>query len=169
MEEVRLNLGCGNNYIPGMINIDNKSQYGGTFEVDQEADIFTLKWKNNSVNEILLNHVAMYIGLEEMPILLKRWHGWLKKGGRILLETGNLIEVCRHILSTNSLKEINGNDGVAQLFGHEFESGNLYAKWAWTPQTMDYMFKQAGFKNIKVGPGFFHRNPKRDFLIMGIK
>jgi hypothetical protein len=60
-------------------------------------------------------------------------------------------------------------NGVAQLFGHEFESGNLYAKWAWTPQTMDYMFKQAGFKNIKVGPGFFHRNPKRDFLIMGIK
>ena len=68
---VKLNLASGQQYIDGYINIDNKSMYQGNMQVDREGDIFTLEWEDNSVDEILLSHFAMYIGLEEMPILLK--------------------------------------------------------------------------------------------------
>lgn len=167
MAKTRLNLGSGHDYVPGMINIDNHSQ--GFFKADRDADIRTLKWKDNSVDEILLSHVALYLSLEELPKLLKRWRGWLKKGGKFYLETGNLLALCKMILEAKNIKEINGSNGVAQIFGHEYGGTNLFAKWCWSPETMVHIFNVAGFSKIEIGPGYFHNNPERDFLIIGTK
>ncbi len=114
---VKLNLASGQQYIDGYINIDNKSMYQGNMQVDREGDIFTLEWEDNSVDEILLSHFAMYIGLEEMPILLKRWYGWLKEGGKIVIETGNVKSIAKYILDNNDPDLINSSNGVMQLFG----------------------------------------------------
>jgi len=53
-----------------------------------------------------------------------------------------------------------------QLFGWETTAGH---KWAWCPETLAQLMFEAGFKNIEAGEGYFHGNPKRDFLIVGIK
>lgn len=164
MEKTCLNLGCGNDYREGWINIDNQSQFQG--KIDKKADFMTLKWKNNSVDEILANHIAMYITLEEMPKILKRWYGWLKKGGELTLETGNLYSICKQIIQAKTLGDLNGRDGVGQLFGLENTAGH---KWCYTPETMIHLLKETGFKKIEVFPGFFHNNPARDFLIIANK
>lgn len=87
-------------YIDGYINIDNKSMYHGDMRVDVVQDIFTLQWENNSVDEILLSHFAMYISYQEMSVLLKRWYNWLRKGGRLIMETGNVKSIAKTILES---------------------------------------------------------------------
>jgi len=162
---MKLNLASGHMYLEGYINIDNKSMYHGNMMVDKEADIFTLEWEDNTVDEIILSHFAMYIPYQEMEILLKRWLGWLKEGGKLIIETGNVKSIAQHILSNNDPSEINGSNGVMQLFGWETTAGH---KWAWCPETLGDLMSKAGFKDIEAYEGYFHNNPKRDFLITGI-
>ena len=161
---MKLNLASGHMYLEGYINIDNKSMYHGNMMVDKEADIFTLEWEDNTVDEIILSHFAMYIPYQEMEILLKRWLGWLKEGGKLIIETGNVKSIAQHILSNNDPSEINGSNGVMQLFGWETTAGH---KWAWCPETLGDLMNKAGFKDIDAYEGYFHNNPKRDFLITG--
>jgi hypothetical protein len=161
---MKLNLASGHMYLEGYVNIDNKSMYHGNMMVDKEADIFTLEWEDNTVDEIILSHFAMYIPYQEMEILLKRWLGWLKEGGKLIIETGNVKSIAQHILSNNDPNEINGSNGVMQLFGWETTAGH---KWAWCPETLGDLMNKAGFKDIDAYEGYFHNNPKRDFLITG--
>ena len=163
---MKLNLASGQHYIPGYINIDNKSMYYGNMQIDKEADVFTLEWEDNTVDEIVLSHFAMYIGFKEMQVLLNRWHGWLKDEGKIIIETGNVKSIAKHILENNNPDEINSSNGVMQLFGWETTEGH---KWAWCPETLGDLLFKAGFKEVEVGDGHFHNNPKRDFLIVGTK
>ena len=163
---MKLNLASGQMYLEGYINIDNASMYGGNMSVDKQADVFTLEWEDDTVDEILLSHFAMYISLQEMPILLQRWYKWLKPGGKIIIETGNVKAIVKYILDTNDSDEINSSNGVMQLFGWESTAGH---KWAWCPETLGQQLYRAGFKLVEQGDGHFHNNPVRDFLIVGTK
>ena len=163
---MKLNLASGQMYLEGYINIDNKSMYYGNMKVDKEADVFTLEWENNTVDEIILSHFAMYISYQEMTVLLKKWFNWLKKDGKLIIETGNVKSIAKHILDNNDPDEINGPNGVMQLFGYETTAGH---KWAWCPETLGMLMHKTGFNEIEGGDGYFHNNPKRDFLIVGNK
>ena len=163
---MKLNLASGQMYLEGYVNVDNKSMYHGSMKVDKEADIFELQWEENSVDEIILSHFAMYIGYKEMEGLLKRWFSWLKKDGKISIETGNVKAVAKHIVESTTPSEINGSNGVMQLFGWETTAGH---KWAWCPETLGELLYRAGFTTVEVGDGYFHGNATRDFLIVGTK
>jgi hypothetical protein len=163
---MKLNLASGQMYLEGYINIDNMSMYNGSMKVDKQADIFTLEWEDNTVDEIILSHFAMYIELNEMNQLLKKWYGWLKDRGKIIIETGDVKAISKYILETDDPDSINGSNGVMQLFGWESTKGH---KWAWCEQTLGLSLFQAGFRDIQTGRGHFHNNPIRDFLIVGIK
>jgi ubiquinone/menaquinone biosynthesis C-methylase UbiE len=163
---MKLNLASGQMYLDGYINIDNMSMYNGSMKVDKQADIFTLDWEDNTVDEIILSHFAMYIELNQMDQLLKKWYGWLKPTGRIVIETGDVKTIAKYILETDDPDLINGSNGVMQLFGWESTKGH---KWAWCEQTLGLSLFQAGFRNIETGRGYFHNNPIRDFLIIGTK
>jgi hypothetical protein len=145
---MKLNLACGQMYLDGYINIDNLSMYNGSMRVDKQANVFDLEWEDNTVDEILLSHFAMYIGLEEMPTLLKRWYGWLKEGGDIIIETGNVKSIAKFILENDDPDKINSSNGVMQLFGWQTTSGH---KWAWCPETLADLMNKTGFETIEVG------------------
>lgn len=163
---MKLNLASGQMYLDGYINIDNKSMYHGNMKVDKEADVFTLEWEPNTVEEIILSHFAMYIGYKEMHTLTKRWYSWLQPGGKLIIETGNVKAIAKHILDNSTPSEINGPNGVMQLFGWETTAGH---KWAWCPETIAELLSAAGFDTVEVGDGYFHNNKTRDFLIVATK
>jgi hypothetical protein len=162
----KLNLASGQHYMDGYINVDNKSMYGGAMHVDMEADIFSLDWEKNTVDEIILSHFAMYIDYHTMTKLVKRWYSWLVSGGKLVIETGDVKAIAQHILDSDDPNEINGPNGVMQLFGWESTAGH---KWAWCQETLAQQLAAAGFETIEVARGYFHNNPKRDFLIVGTK
>lgn len=163
---MKINLASGQMYLDGYVNVDNKSMYHGNMKVDREADIFTLQWESDTVDEIILSHFAMYIGFSDMSQLARRWYGWLKSGGRLIIETGNVKAIAKHILESTDPSEINGPNGVMQLFGWETTAGH---KWAWCPETLGQLLANAGFNTIEVGEGYFHNNKTRDFLIVATK
>jgi hypothetical protein len=55
---LKLNLGCGQNLLPGYLNVDKFGQ--PDLRCDLEA--FPWPWSNNTVDEIVMNHVLEHLG-----------------------------------------------------------------------------------------------------------
>jgi len=169
---MKLNLGSGPIYLDGYTNIDDKSQFPSA-RVDMEADIFKLEWEENSCDEIVCSHIAMYImggqDSEEEPnqmrVLLRRWHSWLKPGGRLIMETTNLKKIAEYILKTTDPWDLQSSKGLKSMFGWDNTYGH---SWAWSPELLIPLFEYAGFSSIELGDGYFHEGP-RNFLIVGTK
>jgi hypothetical protein len=169
---MKINLASGELYLPGYINIDNKSHYNHA-TADLIADVFELELPELLIDEIIVSHFAMYImggpdsldNPNQMRQLLQRWYSWLTPGGTLLMETGNLKFIVTHILNSKSSDEIQGGKGLKQIFGY----GNTYGhKWAWCPETLTPLFEETGFVDVKVTPGIFH-SKERDFVVFGKK
>lgn len=166
-----LNLGCGRDFRKSgegvrCFNIDNKQMYHGDFKVDIDADVFDLEWEDDTVDFILVNHFIQYVTPEKMEVLLKRWLGWLKEGGSIYIEAGDILNVCRNILNAKTVEELQGKDCIMQLYGID---DNIWNKWAWCPASLTSLMDKIGFKSLFTGGGYFHHNPNRDFLTVGYK
>lgn len=169
MEEptkVKLNLACGKMYLPGWINIDNKSMYDGNMKVDIEADILNLQWEKGTVDEIFLCHFLMYVHLTKLPDLLARWYDWLKPDGFITITTGDIKKIAKYILEHNDPEELNTRYGVRQLYGWETTAGH---KWAWCFETLEPILREVGFKNIQVIASELHYDPIRDTCLTASK
>lgn len=164
MIPIKLNLASGNVNKDGYVNIDNQSMNDG--KVDMVADIFTLNWHENTVDEILLSHFAMYIHVSIMPMLLKRWHSWLKTDGILIIETGDIKKIAKTVLETTDKDIINGTNGVMQLFGWSNTVGHV---WAWCEDTLRPLLEEAGFEIVEVIDGGLHNRPERDFTIKAKK
>lgn len=57
---MKLNLGCGSKKIDGWVNVDKYKSEAVDKRVDLEK--FPWPWKDNSVTEVLLNHVLEHLG-----------------------------------------------------------------------------------------------------------
>ncbi len=163
---IALNLGCGRDYRKEWTNIDNQQMYHADFKVDINSDILDLEWENKTVDFILLNHVIQYFPPDLLEMLLKRWLGWLKKDGAIYIEAGDIQSVCKNILNAKTVDELNGKDGIMQLYGID---DNIWNKWAWCPASLTFLMDKVGYKSLYSGRGCFHNNPERDFLTVGYK
>ncbi len=162
----KLNLACGRDYRKDWVNIDNQQMYHGDFKVDINANIFDLEWENDTVDIILVNHFIQYVTPAQMELLLKKWYGWLKDGGSIYIEAGDILSVCRRILEAKTVKELHDKNGIMQLYGID---DNIWNTWAWCPASLTEYMNNAGFTNLFTGTGAFHNNPGRDFLTVGYK
>ena len=60
MENIKLNLGCGEKRLPGFLNVDKF----GTPDIKHDLETFPWPWETNSVSEILLIHVLEHLGKE---------------------------------------------------------------------------------------------------------
>ncbi len=55
---IKLNLGCGQNPIPGFVNVD---KYGNP-DVRHDLETFPWPWPDNSVQLVILNHCLEHLG-----------------------------------------------------------------------------------------------------------
>lgn len=153
--KVKLNLGNGNDYRPGYTNIDKSEDVNSDIYCDIRDYDGT---DDDSVDEILLSHVVMYLRPEELDPLLTRWHGWLKVGGTIEIETINFDQVMEHAMKNDK------SFGLDCIFGTEVTQTH---RWGWNiTRLRDIMIKN-GFTDLKVSDG--SKNPNRDFKIIAKK
>lgn len=57
-DQIKLNLGCGENHKPGYVNVDKFGKPDILFDLET----FPWPWEDNSVHEILLYHVLEHLG-----------------------------------------------------------------------------------------------------------
>jgi len=136
---IKLNLGCGNEVIPEFLGCD-------LFEpgVDLSFDCAKIPF-NSCVDEIRAYHLIEHFDFMEGQGVLKEWHRALKPGGRLHLETPDLLETCKEFARQTEDKRI-------ILYGH-------FWAWPWLPgQAHRFLFtetqlfwqlSQVGFTRIK--------------------
>lgn len=130
----KLNLGCGGKILEGYINVDLYNE-----KADVKADVTDLPYEEESIDEILSEHVIEHFTPKEFDMLIRHWRDLLKPGGIIRLECPSLI-AC-------ALKVIDGDIGAFHcgLFGVQDEPGQAH-KNGFTLKSLSDELAKAGFE-----------------------
>jgi len=80
---VKLNLGCGENKKDGFINVDKF----GNPDVKHDLEVFPWPWDDDSVDEILMNHILEHLGetTEVFLGIMKEMYRICKAGAKIMI------------------------------------------------------------------------------------
>lgn len=86
---MKLHLGCGGTYLDGYVNVDYPLDDKTIMNVkaDVYADIRTLKYDDDSIDEVRNHHVLEHFNRVEALKMLILWRKWLKVGGKLTVET----------------------------------------------------------------------------------
>src|SRR3989344_3636158 len=138
----KINLGCGNDYKAGWINID--------FDKSVVSDVTTdirgrLPFKDSDTDYILLQDVLEHLTKEDGKNLLKECHRILKVGGDIKIRIPNVYQI---------FNNFRNDPGVLFRFvyGDSSKNGELGAhKFGYSIKTLDNLLRAIDFipRNIK--------------------
>jgi predicted SAM-dependent methyltransferase len=160
--ETKLNLACGPDYREGYINIDNQSMFPDS-RVDKTADIFTLDWELNSVDEIYVSHFVMYVRPEKIMGLLRKWHSWLKENGSLIIEAQDIKKMAQILINETNPSLIDSH-ALTNFYGNERTCPH---QWGYYPESMGKALYKSGFSSCEYLNG--DKKPERDFKIIAIK
>lgn len=130
-----LNIGCGNRYREGWVNIDLKPASPDVIAWDVSEG---LPFEDESFDVVYHSHILEHFGREQAPLFLRECHRVLKHGGIIRVVTPNLEEICR--LYLEALEKAASGDKTWR-FNHEWmmielfdqmvreRSGGRYSTW----------------------------------------
>jgi predicted SAM-dependent methyltransferase len=125
---VRLNIGCGTDYKPGWINIDNNSDHNIT-KLDLNWDLRDpLPFKNGSVDYVFNEHFIEHLTPDEASLIINDLMRVLKPGGVLRIAMPDLESIIRQY--RKGLK----NDPLIKNFKMDFiktraESINMSFRW----------------------------------------
>jgi SAM-dependent methyltransferase len=167
---IRLNLGCEDKILVGYINIGDRQK--GEKKPDLLADITNLHmFADSSVDEIITIHVLQKFYFWQMPAVLQEWRRVLKPGGRLIIETGNLLHACAEIMR----HPFNGALPSSQttmfaLYGNPAEQDEkMTNRWCFTPQTLTQILLDMGFDEIRQEAAQFKLREPRDMRVVCVK
>lgn len=146
---LRLHLGCGEKYFDGYINIDypeSEHTVQTKLTADLFADITTLSFPEQSVDEIRLHHVFEHFDRVIALAMLCKWHAWLKIGGNLCIETPDFKASLR--LRQSLRYSYKKKQGVLR---HIF--GSHEAQWAvhrdgWYRDKFQHVLSRLGFADL---------------------
>lgn len=146
---IRLHLGCGRQYLEGYVNIDYPPDRHNLMPptADVHADITQLSYEQESIDEIRLHHVFEHFNRVTALGLLIRWHGWLKPGGILHIETPDFEGCARTFLSTDSTRVRMGI--IRHLAGDQSASWGYHIDH-WFPQRFSYTLEHLGYEIIRI-------------------
>jgi radical SAM superfamily enzyme YgiQ (UPF0313 family)/predicted SAM-dependent methyltransferase len=155
---LRLHLGCGEQYLDGYTNIDYPRSEHAVMDVkaDLYADITTLKFPDNSVEEIRLHHVFEHFNRVMAIALLIHWHEWLKTGGTLHIETPDLEGSAKIILSSAPWKIKAAT--IRHLAGDQADSWAYHIDH-WSPERFHHVLPRFGFGIINIFTGNWTQEP----------
>lgn len=145
---LKLHLGCGQKYLQGYVNIDYPATEHTVMNVkaDVYADIRTLHYEDNSVDEIRARHVFEHFSRQEALRLLLEWRRWLKPMGLLHLETPDFTSSVSSYIHSGLKRKF-------ELGRHIF--GSQEAPWAyhldfWDKQKFEFVLQKLGFTDVRV-------------------
>jgi ubiquinone/menaquinone biosynthesis C-methylase UbiE len=136
---IRLHIGCGIVILPGYINCD---MYNPKAEL--KCDALKLPFPDNSVVEILAVHIIEHFHFHDTFNALKEWYRVLKVGGKLRIETPDLLATCIKFVNSNEQDRV---DLYGQFFAIPWVPGELH-KFLFTESQLMYELSDCKFKNI---------------------
>jgi len=123
MATKKLNLGCGNDYKEGWVNVDfsDKDVYGQKIKIDVKHDLnkFPYPFKDSEFDEVLMKHVLEH--LDDIGKSLKELVRITKKGGRIRIMVPHFTfygafrdPTHKHFFSLDSICYFDGFDIISK-------------------------------------------------------
>jgi SAM-dependent methyltransferase len=106
----RLNLGCGNEPLPGYLNIDRHGPEPidpGGMDLESflpghvRGEVYPLDWPDGSVDEIRASHVLEHFSHREVVDVLRDWVRALKPGGTLKVAVPNFAWIAEQYLAGN--------------------------------------------------------------------
>ena len=171
-ETIRLNLGCGDKILPGYVNIDLVDERAG-HKPDIICDVRKLTLPDAYADEAMAIHVVEHFWRWEVVDILKEWHRVLKPGGKIILECPNLLSACAEVMKNPEGASGPGREGQRTmwvLYGDPAWKDPLMChRWAYTPQSLGAVMREAGFADIRQEPAQFKLREPRDMRVTGMK
>lgn len=147
-QPLRLHLGCGEKRFDGYVNIDYPASEHNVMTVrpDYEADITRMEFPAGSVDEIRLHHVFEHFNRVTALAMLVKWHRWLKVGGRLHIETPDLMGSAQTLTSPAAWTT---KMGVVRHL-----AGDQAADWAyhvdhWFPERFRRTLETLGFGGVQ--------------------
>ena len=171
--KIRLNLGCGDKILGGYINVDFAESRKGN-KPDVVADLRSLQFEQDYVDEILSVHVIEHFYPWEAENLLTHWKEILKPGGSIILECPNILTAAKMLLEEpERAARAVGKDGqmaMWPLYGDPaWQDPLMCHRWGYTPTTLKDLLEKCGFKNVRQERAIFKCQDPRDMRIVGEK
>lgn len=139
---VKLNLGCGNDYREGYVNVDMNTSH----RVDLVSDVTWLQSvADQSCAEVLAQDVLEHIPRSRGATALHEWNRVLRPGGRLTLRVPSLL----HLLDLLRDPARQGLDEQKQLiqclYGTQGYDGDFHFN-GFTEVTLRHGLAQAGFE-----------------------
>lgn len=166
---LKLNLGCGERYLNGYLNIDINSKYA-----DLKEHILKLEFEEQTLSEVLMVHVIEHIDYYKVKLFLERTYFWLEKNGQLILEFPDVIKVAKCISRIkNDVENLQKSPfGIRGFYGKPTTDMTIYDyhKWGWSENTMKTLLKEIGFRKIYIEKPQFHRGyAERDSRVVAVK
>jgi predicted SAM-dependent methyltransferase len=152
----RLNLGCGDNPLPGWFNTDIDPNRGeGVFRLDATKPF---PFRSNSFEEIFTEHMIEHLPYTDVLAMLRECHRVLQPGGKLRVSTPDLkFLIALHEPTTELQRRY--IKWATDLFipwaprpNSAFVINNFVRDWGHTfifdEPTLREAFEQAGFENI---------------------
>jgi len=136
---LRLNLGCGNDIMPGWVNIDAYND-----QADVKANIEKLPYGNDTVDEILASHVIEHFHFMAGFDVLLEWKRVLKPGGKLIVETPDFLASCKDFVAADEGWRV-------QLYGQFFATPWIPGQthyFLYTETQLRGTLDQCGYKDI---------------------
>ena len=164
--ELKLHLGCGQDYWPGYVNIDVDS----SAKADLILDISELEnvFDPGSVSEVVMYHVINYLSLWEARGFFQTLSRLLTPEGRLIIETVNLEAALAKVAqSQGNLGEYLEGVRALHAFGRdhmEAQARFVPNRFSWTRWHLEAELGAAGFASIRQTPVQSHA-PWRDMRL----
>lgn len=145
---LRLHLGCGETRLDGYVNVDYPPENHNimTVAADYFADVTQLDFPDGTVDEVRLHHVFEHFGRVTAMGLLVRWHRWLKVGGRLYLETPDILGSAR-MLTSNAPWHLKMG-AIRHLSGDQADTW-AYHLDHWFPERYQHTLPKLGFGEVE--------------------
>ena len=149
---LKLNLGCGNDYRPGYLNVD----FNDSHKVDLISDVMNLsKIKDLSCVEVLAQDVLEHIQRCRCLTALKEWNRVLKINGILKIRVPSVIDLV-NLLSLKNNESVESQINLIKcLFGTQGYVGDFHYN-GFTKTLLEFYLHESGFKlnSIKIFDGW---------------
>lgn len=169
---IRLHLGCGSEYRPGWVNVDN--QPGSVCDLCLDFVHIGARYPADSVAEIAMIHSLSYLRLWQARDLLADLHRVLEPSGRLIIELPDLAKCCRHVLE-NEHDPAEYLEGVRALYAFDLDyikRKKMFTPYAfgWSGEHLEKELEQIGFRSVTLCPPQTH-GPRlwRDIRVEAVK